>query len=197
MCTKWDGCILSDTDRNKSTAELGKATWRGRTSAAGREGCSCRRELWKPERGATSWKRDLDKGIEKVEKSTSEEQTGAGKIRRKDLWKPGIGVRMESDVGEKREMGEAGRMTARTDRRPVTDWCVTIGILSPPDLRKEHPGSTTLFCQKKKNPPKLNPKREFMPHPFCYWVTFRVKPATAPYHCVSSNIKDIYWQCKS
>ena len=47
-------------------------------------------------------------------------------------------------------VGEAGWVTAHTEKRPVTDWSVTIGILSTPDLRKEHPESTSV-CQQEKN----------------------------------------------
>lgn len=94
--TKWNGYILSDTARNNSTVKQGNATWTEHTvggdgrDAAGSETCSCTRELRKPEGGGTSWRKDLDKGREKVEKSASEEQTER-KIKRKGLWKPGIG----------------------------------------------------------------------------------------------------------
>lgn len=57
--------------------------------------------------------------------------------------------RRETQVRKEEVNGGAGWMAAHTDRRPVTGWSVTIGILSPPGLRKEHPGSTALFCQKK------------------------------------------------
>lgn len=82
--TKRNGCIISD-----STAEEGTATWTEHRAEGDRgvqqaETCSCTRELQKPEGGRTSWKRDLDKGREKVEKSASEEQTGR-EVSRKDL----------------------------------------------------------------------------------------------------------------
>lgn len=58
------------------------------------------------------------------------------------------------------------------------------GISSLPDLRKQHIQDPHFYFARK----QLKPKAEFMSHPFCYWSTFRVKPATSINHC--------YLKCK-
>lgn len=75
------------TDRSKLTPMRYTAlntTVTGSRGSNRQRSMQLRERVTKPDGEGTSWRRNLDKGREKVEKSTSEEQTGR-EIRRKDL----------------------------------------------------------------------------------------------------------------
>lgn len=143
--TKWNGCVLSDTAWNNSAAKEGKAIWR--EHRAGGDKRAGRQRSMQLHEGITKASNSGDPVWMRAErkwKSLSQRNKQGGKQEDKTSESQELRWR-EMQVRKETWVHEAGWMTAHTEKRPVTDWSVTVGISSTPVVRKEYPESTSLF----------------------------------------------------